>query len=154
MNGRSVGSYLLAFFCFMFWGFRVLVAVQTNLGSVFVVPAIDLTYEVIVLFASFITLLFVIRHNMAGVVVYAGIYSMYFGVHLMKSLAGTVYADPMMMLIDAVAMLLVVLQIFDTLLDKSRKANPRDKKTDWFYKNKAYDRQLDERADKNEYKIM
>lgn len=154
MNGRSVGSYLLAFFCFMFWGFRVAVAYKTNLGDVFVVPAIDLTQEILVLFSSFVALLFVIKHNLAGVVVYLGIYCMYFGVHLMQSLTGFTDADPMMMMVDALAVLLAFLQLADTLMDKQRKANPRDKKTDWFYKNKDYDRQLDERADKNEYKIM
>ena len=39
------------------------------------------------------------------------------------------------------------------LLDKNRKAHPVDKKTDWFYKNEKFDRQFDERADRNEYKF-
>ena len=38
--------------------------------------------------------------------------------------------------------------------DKNRKAHPKDKKTDWFYKNEQYDRKLDERADKNNYRTM
>jgi len=29
-----------------------------------------------------------------------------------------------------------------------------DKQTDWFYKNKEYDRKLDERADKNQYRTL
>lgn len=43
--------------------------------------------------------------------------------------------------------------MFDLILDKNRKAHPVDKKTDWFYKNKDFDRQYDERADKNQYKF-
>ena len=31
--------------------------------------------------------------------------------------------------------------------------NPKDKKTDWFYKNEQFDRKFDERADRNEYKF-
>ena len=40
------------------------------------------------------------------------------------------------------------------LVDKNRAAHPTDKKTDWFYKNKEYDRKLDERADKNNYRTL
>ena len=42
----------------------------------------------------------------------------------------------------------------DLLLDKNRKENPKDKKTDWFYKNEEFDRKLDDRADKNNYRTM
>ena len=35
--------------------------------------------------------------------------------------------------------------------DKNKKTNPKDKKTDWFYKNEQFDRKLDERADKNNF---
>ena len=44
--------------------------------------------------------------------------------------------------------------LIDMLVDKGRKANPKDKKTDWFYNNKEYDRKLDERADKNNYRTL
>jgi len=40
------------------------------------------------------------------------------------------------------------------LLDKGRKANPKDKKTDWFYNNEQFDRKLDERSDKNNYRTL
>ena len=44
--------------------------------------------------------------------------------------------------------------LIDLLLDKNRKNNPKDKKTDWFYKNEEFDRKLDDRADKNNYRTM
>ena len=49
---------------------------------------------------------------------------------------------------------LPIAAVFDLLLDKNRKAHPVDKKTDWYYKNEKYDRQLDERADKNNYRTL
>ena len=49
---------------------------------------------------------------------------------------------------------LPIVALFDILFDKSRKANPTNKKTDWFYKNEQYDRKLDERADKNNYRTL
>ena len=36
--------------------------------------------------------------------------------------------------------LLINLNEFDLLLDKNRKANPKNKKTDWFFKNEKFDR--------------
>ena len=42
--------------------------------------------------------------------------------------------------------------LVDLAVDKGRK--PKDKKTDWFYANEQYDRQLDDRADKNNYRTL
>lgn len=41
---------------------------------------------------------------------------------------------------------------FDLMVNKLRKRDPKDKKTDWFFQNKEYDRKLDDRADKNQYR--
>ena len=43
---------------------------------------------------------------------------------------------------------------FEMLIEKNRMAHPVDKKTDWFYKNEEYDRKLDDRADKNNYRTL
>ena len=42
------------------------------------------------------------------------------------------------------------------LVDKGRKANPKDRKTDWYFKNEKYDEELkarDKRDDNNEYRF-
>ena len=57
-------------------------------------------------------------------------------------------------LFEFVGLILPLAAIFDVLLDKNRKAHPTDKKTDWFYKNKQFDRQMDERADRNNYRTL
>ena len=56
-------------------------------------------------------------------------------------------------LVSAIGVLLPLMVLIDTLADKSRKLNPVDKKTDWFYKSEQFDRKFDERADRNEYKF-
>ena len=38
------------------------------------------------------------------------------------------------------------------MVNKIRKRDPKDKKTDWFFQNEQYDRKLDDRADKNQYR--
>ena len=53
-----------------------------------------------------------------------------------------------------VGVVIPVLTFIDILLNKNRKAIiGGNNKTDWYYKNDQYDRQYDERADKNQYKI-
>ena len=60
----------------------------------------------------------------------------------------------MTMFISLIAIALPSIALFDILLDRNRMKNPVDKKTDWFYKNEQYDRKLDERADKNNYRTL
>ena len=80
---------------------------------------------------------------------------LYFGTSIFNSInaAGGSTINYLDMLISFIGLILPILVLFDLLLDKNRKAHPSDKKTDWFYKNKDYDRQFDKRADRNEYKF-
>ena len=58
--------------------------------------------------------------------------------------------DEMMAIIGVV---IGVLTFLDVLLNKNRKGlGGASKSTDWYYKNDKYERQYDERADKNQYK--
>ena len=58
------------------------------------------------------------------------------------------------LMFSIIGIILPLAVLIDLLLDKNRKLNPKDKKTDWFYKNEEFDRKLDERADKNNYRTM
>ena len=53
-----------------------------------------------------------------------------------------------------IGILLPIFALLDLMLDKSRKMRPKDKKTDWFYGDEKYDRKMDERADKNNYRTL
>ena len=62
----------------------------------------------------------------------------------------------MNLLCDMIAILLALFVLMDMLVDKGRKINPVDKKTDWYFKNDKYEKELnerDKREDKNEYKF-
>lgn len=62
--------------------------------------------------------------------------------------------DYLSLFVSFLGVVLPIFVLFDWLLDKNKKDNPTDKKTDWFYKNEQYDRKLDDRADKNNYRTM
>ena len=63
-------------------------------------------------------------------------------------------AENMGLMISMLGIILPLAVLIDLLLDKNRKLNPKDKKTDWFYQNEEFDRKLDDRADKNNYRTM
>ena len=54
--------------------------------------------------------------------------------------------------ISALAIILAIVVLIDLLADKTKK--PANKDTEWFYANKDFDRQIDDRADKNNYKTL
>ena len=62
--------------------------------------------------------------------------------------------DYMSIFFSFAGMILPIIALFDLLLDKNRTAHPKDKKTDWFYKDEKFDRQKDERADTNNYRTL
>ena len=55
-------------------------------------------------------------------------------------------------MVAGIGLVLAILVFFDLVIAKMRKTDPKDQKTDWYFKNDKYDRQYDERADKNQYR--
>ena len=157
---KNLSSWLVVSFMLAFWLFRVIVAVADKMGTVFITKPLDVTTEIVLLFVVLACVPFIFKRKIFGAIVYLGGYGYYFGrfiyenvLKLManETLSLTVYTDLFFALIG---ISLPLFALFDILLDRNRMKNPVDKKTDWFYKNEAYDRKLDERADKNNYKTL
>jgi len=154
---KNLTTYLFVIFMAMFWIFRIIVAFCYNLGIDFITKPMDLNFEIVLLFLTFIAMILVIKRSMLGGIIYLIGYGLYFGTSIFNVITSMgssadimIYTD---ILFSGIGILLPILVLFDLILDKNRKAHPKDKKTDWFYKNKEYDRNLDERADKNQYRI-
>lgn len=158
---KNLSSWLIAMFIIMFWAFRIVVAITGTMGTEFMVKPIDNNIEVILLFVVLLLVPFIFKRKLIAAIIYLLAYGWYFG----KGLIGNIilitneeialgissYID---MFVALIAIALPIMAVFDILLDKSRKKNPVNKETDWFYKNKEYDRELDERADKNNYRTL
>ena len=160
----NFSTWLLAIFMFMFWLFRVIIALCTQFSiDMLGIVAYDLKVEIIISFLIVICIVLVIKRKLIGAFIYAIIYGVYFGqplfVNIMPILqkTTTLTVDISMNLFsDFIAILLALFVVIDMLVDKGRKANPIDRKTDWYYKNEKYDEELkkrDSREDKNEYKF-
>lgn len=156
---KNFSSWLIAIFAFMYWGLRLVGTVMSSLGNDFMFVPSDLTMEVTILFVSFICICFIIKRRLWATLIYLAGQYIYFAPsfisHFMQITEGTLDITMYMtVLFEFIGLIIPLAALFDVLLDKNRKVHPTDKKTDWFYKNKDFDRKLDDRADKNNYRTL
>lgn len=160
---KNFSTWLLVMFVVMFWIFRIIIAFayETNMNFAGIVP-INQQMEIILLFVVLLCIILIVKRKIIGALIYLLAYGMYFGTTLIEGIKSIVdvtndITNPTSYLNTFIALIGIILPIavlLDLLLDKNRKANPKDGKTDWFYNNKDFDRNLDERADKNNYRTM
>lgn len=147
-------SYLLTMMAFIFWGLRIIVAMATKFGSDFPITCMDINMEIILLFVTLFSLIFIVRRRIIGALIYLISYVGYFGTFLYKTLQTEVTIDQYLnIFVMMLGIFLGVSIFFDIGLNRNRKEIFGTKKTDWFFKNEQFDRKLDERADTNQYKF-
>ena len=154
----SLLSYLLTFFGILYWFFRVIVTLLYQLNMEFFATPINLVAEITVLFLTLPCILLVVKRNIIGAAAYLGIYATYFGAALYESFlgmqeAGLNIVNSSNMIFTVIGVIIPLLTFLDILFNKNISLGKDDKKGDWFYKNEQFDRKLDERADKNQYRI-
>ena len=158
---KNLMSYLLVMFMILFWGFRIVVAINASLDTGFAITPLDFNMEIALLFVALFCIILVIKRQVIGGLLYVFSYGLYFGIDLYNIIMpviqnGTTIALSQVtsLFFSAIGMFLPLIVLLELLFDKNSKNHPTDKKTDWFYKNEQYDRKLDERADKNNYRTL
>ena len=158
---KKFSTYLLVMFMIIFWIVRIIVTLMSELGKDFMgmVPMNE-TFEIAILFATLLCLVLIVKRKLVGSLLYLVLHAIYFGGDITNKLSIMANNDPltlgqsMQLIFSILGIILPLAVLIDLLLDKNRKENPKDKKTDWFYKNEQFDRKLDDRADKNNYRTM
>jgi len=162
---KNFSTWMLVMFMVMFWILRIIIAFTYEMGGDFGgIQPFNQTMEILLLFVVLLCMILVVKRKMIGALLYLLAYGMYFGTSVVTGITTLVTADTeievanigmyLNTFISLIGIAIPVAVLFDLLLDKNRKANPKDKKTDWFYKNEQFDREMDERADKNNYRTM
>ena len=156
---RNFTTWLIVIFGFMFWGFRVVATVAASTGMEFMIKPMDIMVEIPVLFISFMCICFIIKRKILAAVIYLVTQGIYYGVFLYQNINTIMYGQVteenyISIFFSFIGILLTIFALLDLMLDKSRKMRPKDKKTDWFYGDEKYDRKMDERADKNNYRTL
>ena len=154
---KSLTSYLLVAFMVMFWVFRIVIAFTTSMQIDIGFIPMNMNIEIILLFVFIPCIILVIKRSLIGAVIYLVSYGAYFGVDLLNIVIGimsgvTTLVEYTRAITSFIGVILPIAVVFNLLVDKARMAHPVDKKTDWFYNNKEFDRKLDSRADKNQYR--
>ena len=157
---KSLSSWLLIMFIGMFEIFRIAVAFQAQYGKDFGgFIAFNLTFEIILLFLTILCVILFLRRSILGGILYLGSYGFYFGGYILGTGIPTLIAGDTTNIsimqntfACAIAIIIAFCVFFDLFINKIRKKDPKDKKTDWFFQNEKYDRKYDERADKNQYR--
>ena len=160
----NFSTWLLAIFMVMFWIFRAIVALCTQYSIDFMgLTTYNFNWEVIIAFETLLCIILVVKRKLVGSLLYLLLYGVYFGEHfvsniilLLQGQSNFDVAFYMNLLADFIAILLAIFVLLDMLVDKGRKANPKDRKTDWYFKNEKYDEELkarDKRDDNNEYRF-
>lgn len=154
----SLFSYLLTFLAIIFWAFRAIATLLYQLEFEFFATPLSDNLEILVLFATLPCLILVVKRNIIGAAAYLGIYGAYFGTALYNSLlevqgAGLTIGNSANMIFVVVGIIIPLLTFLDILVNKNRGLGKGSKDTDWFYKNKEFDREFDERADRNQYRL-
>lgn len=159
---KNFSTWLLACFMVMFWAFRAIVTLMAELHQDFggIVP-LNKTLEIILLFVVLVCIVLVVKRKIVGALMYLLSYGIYFGTDILKNINTIIEMEGqlpatifMNLFVSFIGLILPIAVLLDMLVDRNRKNNPKDKKTDWFYKNEKFDRQLDERADKNNYRTL
>ena len=157
---KSFSTWLIVAFSILFLILRVTGILMVQTGNEFMIIPMDLNYEIILCFVAFICILFLIKRKLIGAFVYLIAYGAYFGTDLFQKVMLLINGEVLTMenytsmFFALVGVAIPLAAVFDLLMDKNRKAHPVHKKTDWYYKNEKYDRQFDERADKNNYRTL
>lgn len=158
---KKFSTYLLVMFMVIFWILRLIITLMAQLGKDFIgVVPINQTFEVILLFLFLICAILVVKRKLIGALLYLGLHAVYFGGDITQKIGILSSGETLTMgqaadlMFSIVGIIIPLAVLIDLLLDRGRKEHPVDKKTDWFYKNEQYDRKLDDRADKNNYRTM
>lgn len=151
-------GYFITILAGIFWLFRVIVSLLYTAESGFYIIPMNMTFEIVVLFITFVCIIFIAKRKMLGAVIYLIAQCSYFGVDAYKSIETIIdgqaqTANYLTLFISIIAVIIPVLAIMNIGLSSGKRGSRKNRKTDWFYGTTDYDRKFDDRADKNQYKF-
>ncbi len=160
---KNFSTWMLVMFMIMFWVFRIIVALGVELNwDLGGIEPLNQQMEIILLFVTLVSLLLVVKRKIIGGLLYLLSYGMYFGIDLVNNAQNLLTAMETQtdvntyinLFMSLIGMIIPIAVMLDLLMDKGRRNHPKDKKTDWFYDNEEFDRKMDDRADKNNYRTL
>lgn len=109
--------------------------------------------EIAMLFVALICIIMIMRRNIIFASIYLACIFAYYGYTISLLLKVNTPQNNFEIFTLAVGILIAALNFIDVLLNKNRKGSTKNTKTDWFYATDKYEREIDQRADRNQYRI-
>lgn len=156
---KTMSNYLILMLTVMLFIFRLIVLFTTTMGIEFIVQSVNVNYEIALLFIMLLSIILMSKNKLSGAVILLTASIAYYGPSIISQILNLSTNIISMetatgLVISIVCILIPVFAFFIIAFAKEQEKRPVDKKTDFFYKNETYDRKHDERADKNNYRIM
>ena len=155
---RTMANYLIIMLTVVLFIFRLIVVITATMGIEFMIQPINVNYELVLLFVMIICIILMSKNKLSGAVILSIASIAYYGPTLLGQITGLSTGVNINSALEAVVSLAcVIIPIFAFFIiafAKEQEKRPVDKKTDFFYKGDTYDRKYDDRADKNNYRIM
>ena len=156
---RTMSNYLIIMLSVMLFIFRLIVVFTTTMGIEFMVQAINVKYEIALLLVMLVSIILMSKNKLSGAIIFVISSLAYYGPSLLTqitfAMSNTISIEVAMeVVISLIAIVIPIFAFFIIAFAKEQEKRPVDKKTDFFYKNEAYDRKYDERADRNNYRTM
>lgn len=149
-------GYIITIFASIFWIFRLMVTLMYSAEVGFSIVPMNVTFEIVVLFITFVCIILVAKRKMIGAVIYLITQCAYFGVDAYKTLSLMMNGqevNSITLVISILAIIIPLFAIMDIGLNSGKKGTFDNKETNWFYGTNDYERKFDDRADKNQYKF-
>lgn len=156
---RTMSNYLIIMFSIMLFVFRLIVVFTSIMGIEFIVEPVNVEYEIALLLIMIISIILMSKNKLSGAIILVVTSILYYGPSLLEQItylsSNSVSIDTATQIIVSIVCLIIpIFAFFIIAFAKEQEKRPVDKRTDFFYKNEAYDRKYDERADKNNYRTM
>ena len=156
---KTMANYLIIMLSVMLFIFRLIVVFTTTMGIEFAVTSLNVNLEIGLLFVMLICIILISRNKLSGAVILTVSSIAYYGGDILQKFTyisqnNVSIQMAMELIISVICVIIPVFAFFIIAFAKEQEKRPVDKKTDFFYKNEAYDRKYDERADKNNYRTL
>ena len=154
---KSVFSWFINIASVAFWVLRLVALLGNSMQWNLPIGVLEPSIEIPLLFITVISLVFVFKMKLFGAITYFVMYLIYFGVSIVNTISTSNFSlktGGLDICISVIGILIAFCSLLDILLHTNRTTTKSTKKTDWFFKDEKFDREMDERADKNNYRIF
>ena len=155
---RTISNYLIIMLSILLFIFRLVVVFTATMGIEFIVEPINVKYEIALLFVMIICIILMSKNKLSGAIILTISSIAYYGPALLSEISnistGLSIDTATQLIIYVIGVIIPIFAFFIIAFAKEQEKRPVDKKTDFFYKDDTYDRNYDDRADRNNYRIM